>query len=73
VDIYDPWADPAEVEREYGLQLLDSEPDFTGYNSIILAVAHDQFKTMDLAKLSKEQVVFDIKGVWPRAVVDKRL
>jgi len=73
VDIYDPWADPAEVEREYGLQLLDSEPDFTGYNSIILAVAHDQFKTMDLAKLSKEQVVFDIKGVWPKAVVDKRL
>jgi len=74
VDLYDPWADPAEVEREYGLGLLSHQPDLSRYNSIVVAVGHDQFKTMDLASLDpSRQVVFDIKGIWPKEVVDRRL
>ncbi|MRI82900.1 MAG: Vi polysaccharide biosynthesis UDP-N-acetylglucosamine C-6 dehydrogenase TviB [Nitratiruptor sp.] len=74
VDLYDPWADPAEVAHEYGLQLLSHQPDLSQYDSIILAVAHDQFKQMDLASLDpSRQVIFDIKGIWPKEMVDKRL
>ncbi len=73
VDIYDPWADADEVKREYGLDPLQSEPDFKAYDSIVLAVAHDQFKNLDYTKIPKSSVVFDIKGVLPKSIVDKRL
>ena len=61
VDVYDPWADKEEVKREYGLE-LKSKPNLNGYDGIVLAVAHDEFKDMELKPL-KKQVVYDIKGV----------
>jgi len=73
VDVYDPWANPKEVQHEYSLDLLENEPDLSSYDSIILAVAHEEFKKLDFSTLKKEQVVFDIKGVLPKEVVDKRL
>ena len=73
VDVYDPWADPEEVKREYGFGLLRNEPDLKEYDSVILAVAHERFKDLDFDTVDPSSVVFDIKGVLPKKVVDKRL
>ena len=72
----DPWADPAEVEHEYGISLIDREDiDKNGpYDAIILAVSHDTFKELDIAALKQEQsIVYDVKGILPTEVVDERL
>jgi len=45
VDVYDPWVDSIEAEHEYGLQLLE-EPLRGVYDAIVLAVAHEQFRTL---------------------------
>ncbi len=73
VDVYDPWADKKEVKKEYGLELLANEPNFTNYDSIVLAVAHEQFKNLDFTQIPEQSVVFDIKGILPKSLVDKRL
>lgn len=68
IEIYDPWADSKEVEHEYGISLLNKEelPDFNHYSAIVLAVAHDEFKTLAL-KPNKQQVIYDIKSVLAEA------
>ncbi|NHQ59175.1 nucleotide sugar dehydrogenase [Chlorobium sp. BLA1] len=74
VDIYDPWANPEEVMHEYRLESL-SNLNANHYEAVILAVAHDQFKTLDIAALASTEnfVVYDIKGVLPQDSVDGRL
>ncbi|MDA3878356.1 MAG: nucleotide sugar dehydrogenase [Halothiobacillus sp.] len=64
VDIYDPWADAAEVEHEYGVKTLpkDNLPNFADYGAIILAVSHDQFTDLPLRQ-NTSQVIFDVKGI----------
>jgi UDP-N-acetyl-D-galactosamine dehydrogenase len=72
VDVYDPWADAAEVKHEYGLELR-KEPA-QSYSAIVLAVAHSDFKKIDLAKLRAEKsVVYDIKGFFDKQLTDARL
>ena len=72
VDVYDTWASKAEVLHEYGIQLIDSLQDV--YDSIILAVSHQEFKKIEVNKLKKPNaVVFDIKGFWDKELVDGRL
>ena len=77
VDIHDPWADAGDVRHEYGLELrprLDVEDPFTGYNAVVLAVAHEKFKALDFTRLDRKQtVLFDIKGLLDRGQVDGRL
>ena len=74
VDTLDPWADGHEVHEEYGFQLSASISE-AGYDAIILAVSHDEFLKLDLSKLKAQKggVVFDVKGVLPRHLVDARL
>lgn len=73
VDIYDPWADPQEIAREYGLHSVNEMPT-EKYDAIVLAVSHRQFADMDIAALKSDKaVVFDIKGTLPRNQVDERL
>ncbi len=74
VDIYDPWADPEEVQREYGKSLIQAIDPATPYRAIIACVAHEQFKQFDFTRY-KEQgcVIFDVKGVIDRKLVDVRL
>ncbi|NCP72646.1 MAG: Vi polysaccharide biosynthesis protein VipA/TviB [Shewanella sp. CG18_big_fil_WC_8_21_14_2_50_42_11] len=64
VEIYDPWADAAEVEHEYGVSTLakDSLPNFADYGAIVLAVSHDQFADLTLRQ-NDSQVIFDVKGI----------
>ncbi|MBD0778100.1 nucleotide sugar dehydrogenase [Maribacter sp. ANRC-HE7] len=72
VTIYDPWAKPEEVSREYGLVTTQNVPDGQ-FDAIILAVAHKQFMDLDLEPLkNKDTVVYDVKGVL-RNKVDGKL
>jgi UDP-N-acetyl-D-galactosamine dehydrogenase len=62
IDIYDPWAKKEEVKNEYDIDLLETLEDHT-YEAIVLAVAHKQFKTIDISNLKKKKsVVYDIKN-----------
>ena len=79
VTICDPWADPDEVLREYNLSLSSDLGSLSsgGYAAVILAVAHNQFAEMKEPELqalcAEKSVVFDIKNVFPRHLVDARL
>ena len=76
VDIWDPWADPEEIRREYGLESVRDAADLKGkkYGAIILAVAHRQFLGVSLADFRDENcVVFDVKSILPREEIDGRL
>jgi len=74
VEVYDPWANPAEVKQEYGIEILSGEdtPELGRYSAIILAVSHKKFKSIPLQK-SSSQVVYDVKGFLDRHLVDSRL
>ena len=72
VDVYDPWADHAEVKHEYGVELIDKPEG--NYDAVLLAVAHDQFKKTDIRTFGHEESVFyDIKGLLDKSMVDERL
>ena len=75
VSIFDPWAEPAEVMHEYGVETMkELVTNGNTYDAIVLAVAHKEFAKLDLTTLSKPQsVVYDIKGVLNRDMVDGRL
>lgn len=75
VDVYDPWADKEEVKEELGVDILTSAPDLSGYSSIILAVAHKEFLTMQLEDQVNltTQVLFDTKAILDKTKVDARL
>jgi UDP-N-acetyl-D-galactosamine dehydrogenase len=76
VDVYDPWVDNDELQRQYGIQSILS-PENGQYDAIILAVAHKQFRAMsadEIRALGKSQcVLFDVKHVLPVEAVDDRL
>lgn len=78
VDVYDPWADAEEVMQEYGIETIQSlnlsKGDMTTYGSLVLAVAHNEFKEIDVAAMKEAgTVIFDAKGILPKDLVDMRL
>lgn len=73
ITVYDPWADADHVRHEYGIDVLDELPSGK-FDAAILAVGHDVFKTLDIKDLLTENsVVYDVKGVLDRELVDGRL
>jgi UDP-N-acetyl-D-galactosamine dehydrogenase len=76
VDVHDPWADAAEARHEYGLDPV-AAPQAGRYDAVVIAVAHRQFALLGAAGIRAlvrdGGVVYDIKGVLPRAAVDGRL
>ena len=74
VDVFDPWASEKEVKEEYDIKILNSYPEKDEYGAIILAVAHDEFKNIDIRNYKKSgTIIFDVKGVLPKEMVDGRL
>jgi UDP-N-acetyl-D-galactosamine dehydrogenase len=74
VDIYDPWAIADEVMHEYGVGILTKLDENKQYDAILLAVAHDEFKTFDFEKHhAAGAVIFDVKAIVDRRWVDGRL
>ena len=72
VDVYDPWANPEEVMHEYGITVVNKLPK-TQYSGAILAVAHKEFSDLNIRNLVCEGVVYDVKGVLNKDLVDARL
>ena len=76
LDIYDPWVDPKEVEHEYGLTPI-TELQEHQYDAVVLAVAHDQFRLMqleDFKKIGKDNLVlYDLKYILEINQVTMRL
>ena len=76
VDIADPLADPEEVFAEYGIRSVRDVKSLraNNYEAVILAVAHREFLTLDLADLHDgSAVIYDIKGILPADQVSGRL
>lgn len=75
VTVYDPWANPAVVKKEYGIDIVSELPRGK-FDAAIVAVAHKEFREQivnieDL--LEKNHVIFDVKCILPREKVDGRL
>ena len=75
ITIYDPWADADHVKHEYGVVITNDKIVLNNkYEAIILAVAHNEFVNLDVrGMLTDNGVVYDVKGILPRDVVDGRL
>ena len=72
VDVYDPLADKNEVRGEYGVDMIDEIT--SEYKSIIMAVCHKDFESLDWASIkTKDAVVYDIKGRLDKKLATKRL
>lgn len=73
ISVYDPWANPAIVEREYGIKVTNELP-VEEFDAAIMAVAHREFKDLDVTKLVKaNHVIYDVKGQINRELVNGRL
>lgn len=73
VDIHDPWADAAQVKKEYGIELISKER-FRKYQAVILAVSHQKFLEIDFLQFKATgAIIFDTKSFLPREWVDARL
>lgn len=70
--IYDPWANKAEVMHEYGVEVVNELPEGK-FEAAILAVAHNEFKEIKIRRIVNGGVVYDVKGVLPKELVDARL
>ena len=72
VDIYDPHADANEVQHEYGLSLITALA--ATYHAIVLAVGHEEFRSLDWKKIRDgKTVIYDVKGLLDRSFVNARL
>ncbi|MGB6184562.1 Vi polysaccharide biosynthesis UDP-N-acetylglucosamine C-6 dehydrogenase TviB [Sphingopyxis granuli] len=76
VDVHDPWVEAEEAEAEYGVGLIGAPQD-GDYDGIILAVAHDEFRTMGEAAIralgKPDHVLYDLKYLLPAEASDLRL
>ncbi len=74
ITVYDPWASPEEVLHEYGWACTNELPANKKFDSIILAVAHKEFESINLAELCRDKkVIYDVKGMLSKEIVDARL
>ena len=83
VTVFDPWANPEAVRREYGIEVVNELPALSEadgargsgkFDACIAAVAHKEFAGLDLeALLNPTHVIFDVKATLPATIVDGRL
>ena len=73
VDVFDSHANKKQVLNDYNINLI--EKPVKGYDAILLAVAHEDFKFLDYESLknSPESFIYDIKSYLPREIVKSRL
>ena len=75
ITVFDPWASPERVKHEYGIDVVNTLPN-DKYSAAIIAVAHRQFREMEIdfeKLLEPNHVIFDVKAIMPRNLVDGRL
>ena len=70
--VVDPWADPAEAEKHYGVTLTALE-DIRDADCVIAAVAHREFAALGVPGLQRlygekhPRLLIDVKGIFPLA------
>jgi len=63
ISVYDPWANVKEVQSEHNFKVIEKAAlNVKEYSAVVLAVAHDEFKSMDL-RLREKQVIYDVRAV----------
>jgi len=63
VTTFDPWANPAEVKHEYGIESVTELP-VSKFDAIVLGVAHKEFQELNLDAYKKQDgVIYDVKGI----------
>jgi UDP-N-acetyl-D-glucosamine/UDP-N-acetyl-D-galactosamine dehydrogenase len=73
VTIYDPWANPVEVEHEYGINTVKELPA-EKFDAILLAVAHNEFVAHDWRQhLKPDGIIYDVKGCLDKELAHSRL
>lgn len=74
IAVVDPWAYADVVKKEYGIEVVPQVPANEKFDAAILCVAHREFLAMDVRSVLREGgVLYDVKGVLPRNIVDARL
>mgnify|MGYP002616603649 CR=1 FL=1 len=78
ITVFDPWADVNHVQNEYGIQLTESSVESLkgNFDAVILGVAHNQFMDINIREFLKDDeagVVYDVKGILDREMIDGRL
>ncbi len=68
VSIFDPLVDKIEVKNSHGISLIN-KPKLKNYDTVIIAVAHDEFKKLSIKKLTrfckKKHLIYDLKNILP--------
>ena len=73
ITIFDPWANAAHVEEEYHVPVVNTLPN-DQFDVIILAVAHKEFLSVDFKSMLRNNgLIYDVKGILPRDIIDGRL
>ncbi|MNQ68017.1 Vi polysaccharide biosynthesis UDP-N-acetylglucosamine C-6 dehydrogenase TviB [Pseudomonas jessenii] len=76
VDVFDPWINHEEAKTEYSISPVH-EPSTSTYDGIILAVAHDEFRSMGADNIRKfgkqEHILYDLKYLLNKEESDLRL
>jgi UDP-N-acetyl-D-galactosamine dehydrogenase len=74
VDVHDPWVNFDYVRHEYGIEVITKIPHEKQYSAVVLAVAHQKFSNLPVREIVGNcGVVFDVKGILPKFIVDGRL
>lgn len=74
ITIFDPWANKENVNKAYGIDITNVMPSENDFDVILLAVSHKDFLTLDLrSSLNKNGIIYDVKGVLDRNIIDGRL
>lgn len=74
ITICDPWVDTNAVQKEYGVSVEKKVPNNETYDAVILAVSHTEFLALDFNSLrNKMSVIYDVKGILPKQIIDSRL
>ncbi|MDR0789404.1 MAG: nucleotide sugar dehydrogenase [Bacteroidales bacterium] len=73
ITIYDPLADATIAKHEYNVELINELPA-KKFDAVVLGVAHNEFKSLDIQSLmNPSSVLFDVKGACEENIVDGRL
>jgi UDP-N-acetyl-D-galactosamine dehydrogenase len=74
VDVHDPWVNYEDVKHEYGIEVLKQISEDSQYSAVVLAVAHEKFRGLSIRNLVGDPgVIYDVKGILPKSLVDARL
>lgn len=78
ITVYDTWANTEKVKKEYGIDITSCKIEELKkrFDAVILCVAHRQFNNINIRELLADPVngvVYDVKGILDRTIIDGRL